>query len=305
MSLSSALKKLLNIDLTVVESARIDADGSPVIGVRPRKSQLCRCFECGQRRPVYDMPPTGPRRWRSLNFGTAKVFLEHALPRVSCPEHGVHPAGVPWAHHASRFARDFEEQVAWLCAHANRSVVAALMRIDWKSVGGICKRACDRLEAEAGSRFGNLLRIGIDETSCKKGRKHMVVVPDHAAGRAVWCGKERGKKTSRSFFDLLACSLVALVLPTGEGLDKWLARACRSHNSKVKELSKKIRRHKDAIACSVELGISNARVEAVNDKIKLTVRMGYGFRNFDNLIALVMLRCSNLPITLPGRTQAA
>jgi transposase len=31
------------------------------------------------------------------------------------------------------------------------------------------------------------------------------------------------------------------------------------------------------------------------------VRMGYGFRNINNLIALVMLRCSNLPITLPGR----
>mgnify|MGYP003232279238 FL=1 len=73
----------------------------------------------------------------------------------------------------------------------------------------------------------------------------------------------------------------------------------------MKELSKKIRRHKEAIIRSVELGISNARVEAVNNKIKLAVRMGYGFRNIDNLIALVMLRCSNLPITLPGRIQAA
>ncbi len=44
-----------------------------------------------------------------------------------------------------------------------------------------------------------------------------------------------------------------------------------------------------------------SRVEAVNNKIKLTVRMGYGFCNVDNPIALVMLRCSNLPITLPGR----
>lgn len=439
MSLSSVLKKLLNITLIVVESARIDADGSLVIVVRPRKSQLCRCFKCGQRRPVYDMPPTGPRRWRSLDFGTAKVFLEYALPRVSCPEHGVHPAAVPWAHHASRFTRDFEEQVAWLCVHANRSVVAALMRIDWKSVGGICKRVYDRLDAEAGNRFGNLLRIGIDETSYKKGRKYMTVVLDHDTGRVVWCGKEHGKKTLRSFFGLLTeeqrasievvtadgarwiAEMVEEMCPNaervmdpfhvvqwmtdlldelrkeawreaakaekeakkdqprrkrgrprkgeepapgqasaikgsryallknpenltggqqasldkiarehkplyrayllkedlrdvfkspdgrtaGERLDKWLARACRSHNSKVKELSKKIRRHKDAIARSVELGISNARVEAVNNKIKLTVRMGYGFRNFDNLIALVMLRCSNLPITLPGRTQAA
>lgn len=53
---------------------------------------------------------------------------------------------------------------------------------------------------------------------------------------------------------------------------------------------------------AVGLGIGNARVEAINNKIELTVRMGYGFRNIDNLMALVMLRCSNLPIALPGRS---
>ena len=90
----------------------------------------------------------------------------------------------------------------------------------------------------------------------------------------------------------------------GERLGKWLARACRSRNQKIKNLAQKVKRHKEAIVRSVALGISNARVEAINNKIKLTVRMGYGFRNFDNLVALVMLRCSNLPIALPGRTQA-
>ena len=54
-------------------------------------------------------------------------------------------------------------------------------------------------------------------------------------------------------------------------------------------------------ARSVELGVSNARVEAVKNKIKLTVRMGYGFRSIDSLIAPVMLRCLSLPITFPGR----
>lgn len=52
---------------------------------------------------------------------------------------------------------------------------------------------------------------------------------------------------------------------------------------------------------AIGLGIGNARVEAVNGRVELTVRMGCGFRNIDNLIALVMPRCSNLPITLPGR----
>ncbi len=51
---------------------------------------------------------------------------------------------------------------------------------------------------------------------------------------------------------------------------------------------------------AVGLEISDARVKTINSKIKLMARMGYGFRDIDSLIALVMLRCSNLPIALPG-----
>ena len=36
-------------------------------------------------------------------------------------------------------------------------------------------------------------------------------------------------------------------------------------------------------------------------KVKVTVKMGYGFRNTDNLIALTMLRCSDMKPELPGR----
>ena len=53
------------------------------------------------------------------------------------------------------------------------------------------------------------------------------------------------------------------------------------------------------------LGISNGRVEAINNKIKVTVRMGYGFRNTDNLVALLMLRCGDCQPQLPGRPVKA
>ena len=48
--------------------------------------------------------------------------------------------------------------------------------------------------------------------------------------------------------------------------------------------------------------LTNARIEAINNKIKVTIRMGYGFRNIDNLIALVRLKCSDKKVNLPGRT---
>ncbi|MEF2650248.1 transposase, partial [Collinsella tanakaei] len=44
-------------------------------------------------------------------------------------------------------------------------------------------------------------------------------------------------------------------------------------------------------------------VEAVKNKIKVAIRQAYGFRNIDNLIALVMLRCSPIEPCLPGRAR--
>ena len=86
-----------------------------------------------------------------------------------------------------------------------------------------------------------------------------------------------------------------------DALDGWLAWACRSRIPRFVELSRKVRRKRRGILRSIELGVSNARVEAVNNKIKVAIRQGYGFRNIDNLIALIMLRCSDLRPALPGR----
>jgi transposase len=84
-------------------------------------------------------------------------------------------------------------------------------------------------------------------------------------------------------------------------LEKWRRRAWSSRIPEFVDLQRKIRRHMDAIIATVTHQISNARVEATNNKIKLTIRMAYGFRNIDNLIALIYLRCGGRVIYLPGR----
>ena len=61
-------------------------------------------------------------------------------------------------------------------------------------------------------------------------------------------------------------------------------------------------RHITAILNTAKYKLSNARIEAMNNKIKLTIRMAYGFRNIGNMIDMIMLRCSHIPIFLPGRT---
>jgi len=84
-------------------------------------------------------------------------------------------------------------------------------------------------------------------------------------------------------------------------LDKWLRWAQRCRIKEFVELGRKIKRHKVAIIATITHGLSNARIEAVNNKIKVTIRMGYGFRNIDNLIALVRLKCGDYDVVLPGR----
>jgi transposase len=85
-------------------------------------------------------------------------------------------------------------------------------------------------------------------------------------------------------------------------LDSWLKWAQRCRISEFVALGRKIKRHKLAILSTIKHGLSNARIEATNNKIKVTIRMGYGFRNIDNLIALVRLKCSGDIVTLPGRS---
>ena len=84
-------------------------------------------------------------------------------------------------------------------------------------------------------------------------------------------------------------------------LEKWRRRAWSCRIPVFVELQRKIKRHKNAILATISHGISNARIEATNNKIKLSIRMAYGFRNISNLISMIMLRCGGLAVPLPGR----
>jgi transposase len=88
---------------------------------------------------------------------------------------------------------------------------------------------------------------------------------------------------------------------TEDLLKIWLSRACRSKIPEMVKVSRSIRKRKEEILAAVEYGLSNSRLEATNNKIKVAIRMGYGYSNFENLKAIVMLRCCGVKLDLPGR----
>ena len=62
-------------------------------------------------------------------------------------------------------------------------------------------------------------------------------------------------------------------------------------------------RHRESILNSVRLQANSAKSESCNTTIKALVRMARGFRNLDNMIALIYLKCSDLVVPLHNRPQ--
>ena len=87
-------------------------------------------------------------------------------------------------------------------------------------------------------------------------------------------------------------------------LDDWLAWASRSKLKPFVDLARKIRRHRPAIENMLEHDLSNALVESTNTKIRLLMRMAFGFKDTDALISLAMLALGGYRPDLPGRSPA-
>ena len=86
-------------------------------------------------------------------------------------------------------------------------------------------------------------------------------------------------------------------------LDKWIEKAIQSNIKPFEELAEKIQRHRGNILNSIELQVNSSRSEATNTTIKSLIATARGFRNLDNMFALIYLRCSDIVVPLHNRYQ--
>jgi transposase len=229
---------LLGVEKTVVEGVEfvedeefdgdeLDGEGGDGQGgfllarVRPTRAARGRCGRCRRRCARYDNGE-GRRRWRGLDLGTVQVMLEADAPRVSCPQHGVVVAHVPWARHGAGHTLAFDQTVAWLATQCSKTAVTQLMRIAWRTVGAVITRVWAEVEA-LGDRLDGLTRIGIDEISDKRGHRFLTVVVDHDTGRLLWAAPGRDRATLRTFFELLGPERCAAISHVSADQADWIA----------------------------------------------------------------------------------
>ena len=86
-------------------------------------------------------------------------------------------------------------------------------------------------------------------------------------------------------------------------LDTWLAWAARSRLPAFVDLARRIRAYfRGDIINTLTHGLSNGLIESTNTKIRLLIRVAFGFKSVDALIALAKLHLGGYQIELPGRT---
>ena len=225
----SVWRATLGVDAkTVVEGVDYDEEAEAIVAsVRPRRATKRRCGRCGARAAGYDRGD-GRRRWRALDLGPIRCYLEAEAVRVRCPEHGVVAAQVPWAAHGARHTTGFEVLVAWLVVRMNKTAVKELLRVSWETVGAIVDRVVARDRARV-DPFDQLVRIGIDEISYKKGHRYLMVVVDHGSGRLVWAKAGHDRATLRAFFEEVGPERCARIRLVSCDAAEWIAEETRAN----------------------------------------------------------------------------
>jgi transposase len=82
-------------------------------------------------------------------------------------------------------------------------------------------------------------------------------------------------------------------------LASWLAWASRSKLPPFVKLARTLRKHSAGILAAIDLGLSNGRMEGLNNKIGVLKHRAYGFHSAAALIAMIFLCCTKLHVELP------
>ena len=199
MRITTAFKRLLRLSGASVVDVSFTSEGV-LVTVRLRRRRRV-CAECGQTGRQLQIHDRRVKRWRHLDLGASRCWIECELRRLRCRTCGVRLEPVPWARPGAAHTRDFEDVVAWLAQQMAFAPITRLLRVGWHTIGPIVARVvADHLDER---RLEGLVCIGVDEISYRRHHRYLTTVADHATGAIVWCQPGRNSATLQAFFDEL------------------------------------------------------------------------------------------------------
>jgi len=171
------------------------AEGAIYFAVECHAKRL-PCPSCGAAdQPIHDRIE---RRWQHLHFFQFRAFINARLPRVACASCAkTAQVDVPWARAGSGFSLVLEAFVIALCqampvAHVARMVGVSDDRI-WRVLRHHVEQARGKEDHSA------VRRIGVDETSTRRGQRYLTLFHDADARRLLFATPGCDARTFTSF----------------------------------------------------------------------------------------------------------
>ena len=153
------------------------------------------CPECGTASPAHD---TKEKTWRHLNFFQYDAYLTARVPRTDCPTGcKAKQVSVPWARPGSGFTLLLEALVMALVREMPVKVAAALLgehdtRI-WRVIDHYVQ------DARAQADHSDVRRVGMDETSAKRGQEYVSLFFDMDQRRLLFGTEGKDHETVKAF----------------------------------------------------------------------------------------------------------
>jgi transposase len=140
------------------------------------------------------------RVWRDLDSIEFMTFIHANPPRISCQEHGIIEAIMPWTEKRSRFTMRFETRSIRMLQEMDTHNFTDIMSLSWKQAWNILERAVER---GRGRKKSHPSIIGIDEKSYKKAHKYITLVYDMINNGVDYIAYDRKKRSLDEYYKTL------------------------------------------------------------------------------------------------------
>jgi len=196
MHIASLIRRTLGLKGHRVEKV-IEKDGEILARLLPKKGFRPRCATCAKKMPGYDT--LSERRWRHVPVWGIPVTLLYRPRRGRCSKCGVTVEEMPWNSGKSRLTLPLIIVLATYAKILSFEEVARLCSVHWNTVrSAVASAVTYGLENRDTT---DVIAIGTDEISRRKGHTYVTMVYDLTRMRLLWCGDGREMATLKSFFE--------------------------------------------------------------------------------------------------------
>jgi len=161
-----------------------------------KKCRHLPCGKCGKLSPVRDR--RSERKWLHVPLWGIKVYIHYRPTRIMCEDCGLQMEAIPWSMGKSPLTRQLVAFLAFWARYLAWDVLARFFGFSWGTIASAVKKAVDYgLQHRDTS---DVVYIGIDEISIKKGHNYLTVIYDLACKRLIWSGEDRKEETLQRFY---------------------------------------------------------------------------------------------------------